>query len=197
MLPPWNSGQMAQMAKSQANARPTLAASCVAASRPSRGTRAARKTRPPSIGKEGIKLNSTSMKLIRPNASIITASRGLNGYTHGAPNQPSPPSARLTAGPASAVWISSIGRRGIWLKRAMPPMGKSRISKMCAPLARATNEWPTSCNTTLPKSPTAPIAPYQRPIRPSTGMNEKAKNGRKISRVMCTRTGMPNTWPME
>src|SRR6187455_2795792 len=131
-----------------ANQRPIQIARSVALSQSPRQPSRARRTRPPSIGKAGSRLKAPSTRFTKLNH--WKASRG--GYwIDPAASRPSRASRKLTAGPASAISVSMRVDSGIWLMRAMPPIGQSVMSTTRIPKAIATRLWPSSCSSTQPK----------------------------------------------
>ena len=97
-----------------------VAATSVARARPSHPLSRARKTRPPSIGKAGIRLNTASTTFV-----ARTCQRNEAGEPMAQAATPTTPKASaiatLTAGPASAIRSSGPAERGIRSSRATPP----------------------------------------------------------------------------
>ena len=61
-------------------------------------------------------------------------------------------STTLTSGPATAIFTSSKGFSGRFLRRASPPMGRRVMSGTSMPSLWATSAWPNSCRSTHTKS---------------------------------------------
>lgn len=122
----------------KASAWPILAAISVARGPPTRIATSACKTRPPSIGKAGIRLK-TARKMLAIARRPISDRFGLSiwvsssGRTEPTIAISTRPIARLTAGPASATtssWEGSLGSR--W-RLATPPIGNSVTSGVPMP----------------------------------------------------------------
>lgn len=122
-------GNSASTANRIAMPWPTAAAIEVARSWPRKSERVARSTRPPSIGKAGIRLKKKRVRFAvsscQTTGASVSSSIGEPGVrtprTISQPNR-SPARAAFTAGPASAMSSSALPD-GIRSSRATPPIG--------------------------------------------------------------------------
>ena len=118
----------------------------------------ARRTRPPSIGKAGMRLNSTR-KMFTEASRTMKPSAGLSSRCSASKSKcvfirriSAAAMTMFTAGPASATTISWPGFSGIRSSRASPPIGSSVMSGVRIPKRRAARAWPNSCATTQAKN---------------------------------------------
>ena len=119
---------------SSANAWPTPEAIRVARRYGSHIASSARSTRPPSIGNAGIMLNRIIMVFTNISRSRRPTSRVAATFTQRTPNSHNTPTiTTFTAGPASATTNSSDGLSGMRVRRAMPPIGSSTMSRVVIP----------------------------------------------------------------
>ena len=117
----------------------SVAAIWVARSRPKRMARIARSTRPPSMGKAGRRLNRTRAMLTA--MSCVTKSSlpcsiwAMRSGVKLPPKSTSSTAAMttLTAGPATAITSSWLGRSGMRSMLATPPIGRRVMSRVSMP----------------------------------------------------------------
>ena len=102
----------------------------------------ARKTRPPSMGKAGMRLNTSRMTLATATCARKLAYGPSKAICEGStiPSAPTPSTSastraitRFTAGPASATTISWLGFSGMRSMEATPPIGNSVTSGVRMP----------------------------------------------------------------
>ncbi len=132
--------------------RPPPAARRVAPRRsPFHCQRAARSMRPPSSGRAGSRLKSSSAALVKP-SHASTPSAG-SGRPSSAPPMKAPASASETSGPAIAMRNSAPAEGNMPRKRATPPNSQSVMPSICMPSRPAWSAWPSSCSRIEPKKP--------------------------------------------
>ena len=125
--------------KTKASAWPIRAAMLVACVRGSQIASTARSTRPPSIGKAGIRLKSTR-KTFTEASLAMKLSAGLSRRCRASMSKrefmnkiSTTAMTTFTAGPASATTISCPGFSGMRSSRARPPIGSSVMSGVLMP----------------------------------------------------------------
>jgi hypothetical protein len=164
-------------------------------------TSAARRSRPPSMGKAGIRLNTAMITLAWKMATmtrvngvslcqIATGSNSTPGSRYIKVNRIRA-NAMFNAGPAIAIAASLPGSSGMRSIEATPPIGRSTISRTASPNFRAMRLWVSSCMTTQAKRRMYRIVPHNR-LCSCEEEAHQTSNGKKARKVQCIRIGMPN-----
>jgi hypothetical protein len=166
----------------------------------------ARKTRPPSSGKPGIRLKIASTRLMsaRYSATSITGAPRSRLPASRPSNAKSPAIMRLARGPTPAISSSSRGESGSRRMRAIPPKMKRVMPSTGMPFARDTRACESSCARSEEKKSSVPARPmtmYVERGRSGSACGKTAsasdqKTRKKItSQERSTRISKPSTEP--
>src|SRR5712671_5274292 len=179
-----------------------VAAISVARTWPRRIASSARSTRPPSIGKAGIMLNTARKRLTSARRSIIDtlglsmAAKCAVERCVGVTAISTTAIATLTSGPAIATRNSSLGFSGMRSSRATPPIGSSVTSGVATPKARAVKMWPNSCASTQANKSTMKARADHAACGPpenQLAMKIQPRNSRNVTWI---RTAVPAILPI-
>src|SRR5262245_24513482 len=167
-----------------------------------RAASTARSTRPPSMGKAGIILNTARNRLTAASRSIIEAAGfstawRLTAFTWAPARRISTTAiTTFTSGPAMAIRNSCHGSSGMRSSRATPPIGNSTTSGVVTPKARAVKMWPNSCATTQANSSSMKASACQADSGPPATQLATKIQPRNRTKVTCTRIAVPAILPI-